>query len=202
MSDEAFRLQNKVGRLANIRGVFLDKDSESHVETTRVEDDTPELVRRSQSGDKTAFGLLYRRNRPAVYRLAHNYLRADAEDAVAETFARAWKALPRYRDRGVPFAAWLYGIARNVVKDELRRKSRTEPRAEFFDAAVHHPSEDGLDLLAAIGRLSKQHRQVVEMKYLMGLDNEAIAKTLGKSTGAVNAMRWRALAELRKVVER
>lgn len=202
MTDETLPLAVQPSAVANIRASILDKDFESHVETAAVDDGTAELVRRAQRGDKGAFGLLYRRNRPAVFRLAHNYLRDDAEDAVAETFVRAWKALPRYRDRGVPFAAWLYGIARNVVKDELRRKGRTEPRAELFDAAVQHSPEDGLDLLAAIGRLSKDHRQVVEMKYLMGLENDDIAKAMGKSTGAVNAMRWRALAELRKVVER
>ncbi|MFP5297485.1 MAG: RNA polymerase sigma factor [Actinomycetota bacterium] len=202
MNEDAVSVGPLIGPPANIQAPSSDKQVESHVDTRPSEDDSPELVRRAQRGDADAFGLLYQRNRASVYRLARSYLGGDVDDAVAETFVRAWKGLPRYRDRGLPFAAWLYGIARNVVKDELRFRKRAEPRSGLPEATVTESPEVALDLLAALGRLSDEHRKVIEMKYLMGLDNVAIAKVMRRSTGAVNAMRWRALAELRKVVER
>src|SRR5262249_17534059 len=86
------------------------------------------LVRRAQDGDRDAFGELYRIHLPAVARLVRFRVGHDDEDAVSEVFLRAWRGLASYRDTGVPFAAWLYGIARHVAIDELRRQGRLEAR--------------------------------------------------------------------------
>lgn len=160
------------------------------------------LVGRAREGDREAFGELYRLHQPAVYRLVRFHLPpAEAEDAVAETFLRAWRALPRYRDRGVPFAAWLYGIARHVVADERRRARRTAPVAEVPDRAVAvDGDEDRLDLAAAVARLPEDQRTVVELKFLVGLRNEEVGRVLRRSAGAVNALQWRALVALRRLL--
>lgn len=159
-----------------------------------------DVLERAKAGDKDAFGALYKAHHGAVYRLARFYLGARAEDAVAETFTRAWKALPRYRNTGAPFVTWLYGIARHVVADELRRSKRTETRGVLPEHAVEWAEDERLALNSAIRRLPKEQRQVIEMKYLLGMKNPEVAEVMGKSVGAVNAMQWRALAALRDLM--
>lgn len=159
------------------------------------------LVERARGGDREAFGDLYRTYHAPLFRLARAHLRDGAEDAVAETFLRAWKGLPRYRDTGIPFLGWLYGIARHVIADEFRRRAKVEPRADVPDRRVEWEVDDGLALAAAIRRLPDEQRQVVELKFLMGATNAQVAAALGKSQGAVNAKQWRALGALRRMLE-
>jgi RNA polymerase sigma-70 factor, ECF subfamily len=158
-------------------------------------------VERAKEGDAEAFGELYRRHHPSLFRLARAHLGEGAEDAVAETFMRAWKTLARYRDTGAPFFSWLYGIARHVIADEFRRRARVEPRPDFPDRRVDWAVDDKLTLAAAIRQLPDEQRHVVELKFLMGATNAEVAATLGKSVDAVNAKQWRALAALRKTLE-
>src|SRR5918999_3994570 len=164
------------------------------------------LVERARQSDKEAFGRLYQLYHGRVFRLARFHLDGAAEDVVAETFLRAWVALPRYRNTGAPFVAWLYGIARHVVADELAARRRVEPRAEPPDDSTNPgPDErlgqdDRLALAMAIARLPQAQRRVVELKFLIGLSNAEVAKAFGKTTGAINAMQWRALRTLRRML--
>ena len=160
------------------------------------------LVERARSGDKDAFGMLYRRFHSRVHGLARFYLGDGAEDAVAETFTRAWAALPRYKPGRTPFISWLYGIGRHVVVDELRRRKRTEPRESLPESGHEDNPDDKLALAAAMAQLPRQQRQVIEMKYLLGMTNPEVSAALGKKIGAVNAQQWRALQTLKKIMER
>lgn len=159
-------------------------------------DGVPSLVERSRRGDREAFAELYRLFRAPLYRLARFHLRSGAEDAVSETFLRAWKDLPRYRTTGAPFAAWLYGIARHVVADQRAAMRREEPRSTLPDRASDPATEERLTLMRAIERLPKAQRYVIEAKFLVGLSNGELAVALGKTTGAINAIQWRALRAL------
>ncbi|MEO7427849.1 MAG: RNA polymerase sigma factor [Acidimicrobiales bacterium] len=162
-----------------------------------------QLVERARNGDRDAFAELFRIHHGAVFRVARARLpHALAEDAAAETFARAWVALPRYRPTGAPFASWLYGITRNVAIDMVRRNQRSEPQAEP-DTGVVDPWADRDDLLAlaaALEALPEEQRQVIELKYLMGLTNDEVGAALGKKPGAVNAQQWRALRALERIL--
>lgn len=161
----------------------------------------PTLVQRAKAGDREAFGQIYVAHHARIFRLTRFYLGEGAEDAVAETFMQAYRSLGRYKsEANVPFIAWLYGIARNVVRTELKRRKKVECRTDLPDRSVDG-GFDNVELRHAVAKLSKEHRRLVEMKYLLGMGNEEIAAALGKSTGAVNAQRWRALKDLRKVIE-
>ena len=162
------------------------------------------LVGQARCGNRQAFGLLYLEYRAKVFHVVRCTLDpAAAEDAVAETFVRAWTALPRYRDTGAPFVAWLYGIARHVVADVHRDRARVQPEAEPPQGAttVSDRPEERLVLGAALARLPAEQRAVIELKYLADLSNEQVGIALGKSPGAVNAQQWRALASLRSMLE-
>lgn len=159
-----------------------------------------DLVRRAQAGDRAAFATLYERHGAAIARVAHSRLEAAAaDDAVAETFIRAWRGLPRYRDTGKPFVAWLHGISRNVINDTHRANARTQPSSEIEPAAIADLADDEaarVDLARAIGQLPKKQQRVIELKYLVGMTNDEVAAELGMTAGAVNTMQWRGLQNL------
>lgn len=186
---------------ANISGVKSDWNRDA-ASTAPLREDVAGLVERARRGERAAFGDLYRLYYPAIYRLARFSLGEGAEDAAAETFLRAWRALPKYKATGAPFVSWLYGIARHVVADELRARRRTVVDPDPPQAAVEDHPDDRLDLLAGLARLPARQRQVIEMKYLIGLTNPEVAAALGISVGAVNAKQWRALNSLKRMLER
>lgn len=159
------------------------------------------LVQRAKDGDRDAFGELYREHLPAVARLVRFRIGCDDEDAVSEVFLRAWRGLAGYRDTGVPFAAWLYGIARHVAIDVVRASGRTEPRAELPEAEVDPMTAEIMTLHDAIDQLPTEQRQVIELKYLVGLSNAEVASVMQITPGAVNAKQWRALRTLADLLE-
>ena len=159
-----------------------------------------ELVGMARKGDQDAFGKLFLAHHGAIFRLARATLGDGADDVASETFVRAWTALPKYQDTGAPFVAWLYGIARHVVVDELRRRSRSEPQADIAMGRVEDSHDDRLMLTTALDGLSDEQRQVLELKFFVGLTNDEVAAALGKTPGAVNAQQWRALQALRKMI--
>jgi RNA polymerase sigma-70 factor, ECF subfamily len=159
------------------------------------------LVERAKGGDRDAFGELYKEHAMAVARVVRFRLGRDDEDAVSEVFLRAWRGLASYRDTGVPFSAWLYAIARHVAIDLLRTSVRSEPRADVPDREVDEMTAELLALHDAIEQLPTEQRQVIELKYLVGLSNGEVAAAMDTSPGAVNAKQWRALKALADVLE-
>src|SRR5882757_5726912 len=95
-------------------------DSSARLHTGDL-DDEDELIRLAQAGDGAAFGRLYDRYLPSIYRYTYSKTssRSAAEDLTSETFLRAFRAIARPRTR-LNFAAWLVTIARNVVIDHHR----------------------------------------------------------------------------------
>jgi RNA polymerase sigma-70 factor, ECF subfamily len=175
-------------------------ESEEQADATS-QNAVPRLVARAKAGDREAFGDLYRLYHAPIFRVVRAQLGEGADDAVAETFVRAWASLHRYRDTGVPFVGWLYGIARNVVGDEFRRRRRVEPTDRVPDQMIGSAVDDELSLAAAIARLPAEQRAVVELKFIVGLSNAEIAAALGITPGAVNSKQWRALGRLKRALE-
>ena len=191
-------------RTANISAPNSDIQAGTYGGEEQRFDGVPQLVEKAKRGDRDAFAELYRLHHARIFRMARLHLRDlgdGAEDAVAETFLRAWAALPRYRDTGAPFVAWLYGIARHVVLDEVARGRRVMPREELPERTWGWTVDDRLTLAQAMDRLPAGQRQVVELKFLAGMRNAEVASALGKSKGAINAMQWRALGTLREILE-
>jgi RNA polymerase sigma-70 factor (ECF subfamily) len=170
------------------------------------------LIQRAKTGDTSAFAELYDRYQPAIYR--YIFYRVDdvatAEDLTGEVFLRLVEKIDRFTYRGRPLLAWLYTIARNLVADHHRQAGRSLPLS-LDDRWVADGSgpEGAIEnrltqqwLAAAIARLTEDQRQVILLKFMEGLDNETVARTLGKSVGAVKALQHRALAALRCILAR
>ena len=165
------------------------------------------LVARAQKGDRSAFAELYLRHAPALARLAAARTGAgEIDDAVAETFARAWKSIGKFTDTGRPFVSWLYAIGRNVIADGHRRAARMKVEGDIESMSIGVSDRkverlaDLIDLGRALGSLNKRQRAVIELKYLAGLNNDEVGDALGIAPGAVNTLQWRALKKLESVM--
>lgn len=166
--------------------------------------DEPGLLKRSRSGDTSAFDQLVTLHRDRVYMIANHILRndEDALDVVQDTFLRAWKNL-RLFDGAAPFRGWLSRIATNAAIDVVRRR-QVRPQTEFesapmaIDAASrttpHRPSKPGESLdraeirerfQAALATLSPEHRAVIVLKEIEDLSYQEIADSVGCSIGTV-----------------
>jgi len=170
------------------------------------------LVAALKAHDAAAIRQVYRLYADGVYRYALYQLgdRAAAEDVAGEVFLRLLTSIEHYEYRGVPLQAYLYRIARNLVVDQQRRRGRLAPlealpEKHALSANPAHLAEQRLswrELQAALGQLTEEQRQVVLLKFVEDLDNRQVAAAIGKNEGAVKSLQHRALASLRRILER
>lgn len=160
--------------------------------------------------DSDAFARLYDRTAPEVYRFAFSLTRnhARAEDVTSEVYRRALSRLDRYQDRGKPFVAWLLTIARNLVRDEARRRSGKETPLLDHDCRVEEWPGDGLvraeeaaALHIAVRRLPAVQRRVVVLRFGHERSVRDVADELGKSEAAVKQLTYRAVVRLRELMQ-
>jgi RNA polymerase sigma-70 factor (ECF subfamily) len=125
-------------------------------------------------------------------------------------FQRALNGLDRYTSRGLPFSAWLYRIAHNLVanwhRDQGRRQhvplhelSAQDLRGLSAEApeAAAETQEEQARLLAAIRRLPIERQQLLRLKFVEQLSNAEIGAVLDRSEGAIKSLYHRTLLALR-----
>lgn len=170
-----------------------------------------ELIARAKV-DKEAFGELYETYLDRIY--SYVYYRtgdvAEAEDLTAKIFMRAMKHIPNYDDRGLPFSAWLYRIARNLVanwhRDRNRRRIISLDDIAQWRAGGESPegltqlSEDKDSLLEAVRRLPADRQELLIFKFVDQLSNAEIGSIMGRSEGAIKSLYHRTLISLRTEV--
>ena len=166
------------------------------------------LVRAAKSGDASAFGELYERYRDPIYRycLSRTGTAHEAEDLTSDVFVKALQSIDRYQERGLPFVAFLYRIARNAAIDRSRTLKQplsvdelvTEPASRQNVEADAALAVDRSILLAALTKLKTEHRDVIVMRFIEGYSALEVATALGKTEGAVRTLQHRALERLRR----
>ena len=169
------------------------------------------LVERARGGDRAAQNALVERYYNDCWRYAYRLLgeRADAEDAVQETFMRAIAALPNYEDHA-RFRGWLFTIlvnqCRNLAVARTRRALRFPPLGdESFDTrlAIDPSNELGDDTLSlALAELEPAQREAVVLRFGEGLGYADIARLTGASESALKMRVKRAVARMRAFVQR
>ena len=169
-----------------------------------------ELVLRAQRGDERAFAALVRGHEQMAFRLAYMITgnAADAEDAAQEAFAKAWRALPRFRT-GEPLSPWLLRIVANEARNRRRAAGRRlhlllrAEQAQGSGGAAPSPEaaalarEERARLLAALAALPDQARLVLACRYLLDLSEDETAAALDLRRGTVKSRTSRALERLR-----
>jgi RNA polymerase sigma-70 factor (ECF subfamily) len=173
-------------------------------------DEPAQLAARMRDGDAGAFTAWVRTQHDLVYRLCRRLVadRGDAEDAVQDTFVRAWRNAPQLRDPDA-HRAWVCRIARRVCADRARRPLPRDPVAPDAVAADQRAPDEALaaeqlraQVTAAIDRLKPKHRIVLVLREIDGFDYDAIADALDLPLGTVESRLHRARAELARALER
>ncbi len=173
------------------------------------------LVMDAQAGDQHALDTLISAVRPVVLRYCRSRLATysgglDAADDVAqETCVALMRVLPRYRNQGAPFAAFVYAIASHKVADAQRRFSRSAVLVdEIPEQAEPSPTPEELVVAAVDVRAARQllDRLPLRMREVLmlragGLSADVIGERLGMSANAVRVAQHRAGAKLRALIE-
>ncbi|MEA5079970.1 MAG: sigma-70 family RNA polymerase sigma factor [Anaerolineaceae bacterium] len=166
-------------------------------------------VARACAGDSEAFSFLYERNVTRIYNYIYYRIGsdADAEDITSRVFYRAFGHINTYVEKGVPFSAWLYRIAHNLIanwhRDTHRRKEVPLEDQIELPVKADHPeramekTQEVEQLLQGIRRLSPDRQQLLILKFVEDFSNAEIANIMGKSEGAIKSLYHRALIALR-----
>jgi RNA polymerase sigma factor (sigma-70 family) len=152
--------------------------------------DESELVRRAQLGSAAAFEQLVVGHGPRLHRYLAAQLRDDGEalDVLQETLAAAWQGLPALR-RADRFRPWLAGIASNKVADSIRRRP---PQGDTDPELAGTEDPELLEAREAMASLEPRFREVLLLRYLLGLTEEEAAVALGVRVGTVKSRAARA----------
>ena len=170
--------------------------------------DDSELVAAAKE-DKEAFGEIYERHLDKIY----NYIyyrtgnQQDAEDLTAKVFYRALSHIDGYVDKGVPFQAWLYRIAHNLVANFHRDKGRRKIiplddyiahtlRSEAPDRQAEATEQEEM-LMDAIRRLPADRQQLLILKFIEQKSNAEIGEIMDRTEGAIKSLYHRTLLSLR-----
>ena len=179
----------------------------------RQEYDEEQLLHEARNGSAPAFGCIYEAYAGQVFRylFAHVDDRLDAEDLTEEVFLRTWQALPGYRERGLPFRAYLFRIAHNALIDHYRKARRQQPVVNIEDEQVQdhlpdpaqalHASLERKDVRRVLDQLPPDYRIVLDLRFLAELSPDETAQVMERSAGAVRVLQHRALTALRRLIE-
>lgn len=168
----------------------------------RAQEEEARWLARAQEGDRAAFGRLVRMHQRRVYACALQMLAdpGEAEDAVQETFLRAWRAIGRFQGSS-QLSTWLYRICVNVCLNTIRRRRRVDA-SDIADPRIPEPSADPTQgrndpalsaesqqlyrrLAGALDQLSESLRTTVILVLIQGLPHKEAAEVLGCPEGTV-----------------
>jgi RNA polymerase sigma-70 factor (ECF subfamily) len=160
--------------------------------------------------DENALATIYTIYHPRVLNYALSQLRdpQTAEDVASEVMLKVLEAIGRYRFNGVPLAAWVFRIARNALIDVRRRRSRyagcalpeglASPNADTASKVEAALERDRLH--NALLGLREEHRHVLVLRFMEGMNTAEVAFILGRSQSSVKALQYRALNRLRRTM--
>lgn len=179
-----------------------------------------ELVRRVQSrasGDVSgveAIGELYDRHQERIFRYIWSRVsnRFVAEDLTGEVFIRMIAHLPKFQPRQVPFKAWLFRIAHNLIIDHYRSEGLKQslPLDDFDETILDEDNsaqefEQKIlldDVWRALHELNPLQQEILVLRFLMGFSLQEVASIVEKTVSAVKMNQYRGLKELRAILAR
>ena len=170
-----------------------------------------DIVQRARSGDQQALAQLYDLYFPRIYRymVARTGNPAEAEDATEEVFVKMLGAIGAFEWRQVPFAAWLFRIAHNQLVSYARKNGAHRQDAPLVDS-IPDPAPDPFirvedklffeQIFGLAHSLPQAQREVLWLRFAVGLSVGDTARTLGKLENNVKVLQHKAIARLQKLV--
>ena len=175
--------------------------------------DDATLVAQAKQGERAAFEQIYDQHRQPIFN--YIYFRVGdsdlAEDLTSDVFVRMVDKIGKYTQNGRPLAAWLYTIARNLVIDHHRRDNQLTwvPLEERLIEARDYNPDNETDrnllqecLMKALQHLTDEQRQVILLKFVERRSNADVGTILGKTEGSIKSLQHRALAALRRALDK
>jgi RNA polymerase sigma-70 factor (ECF subfamily) len=169
------------------------------------------VVQRAKDGDPGALTGLYEEHAPRLYRYFLPRVGGrsqQAEDLTEEVFVRMIERLERYEDRGLPFGAWLFRIAHNLLIDHQRRLPKQPLVAIDECEKLRGPAEkeiqqalDQHEITITMDLLTSDQRNVIQLRFLEGLSIIETAAALGKTDESVKKLQARGLMAMRRILE-
>jgi len=160
--------------------------------------------------DPSRFAELYENNFARVYAYVVRRVgnRAETEDLTSEVFHQALANLKRFEWRGIPFSAWLFRIAANLISDRWQRSGREQVAddPQQIESAQASPAEieeveRRATLFRLVGNLPAEQRRVVVLRFVEQKSIKEVAQEIRKTEGAVKQLQFRALSSLRERME-
>jgi RNA polymerase sigma-70 factor, ECF subfamily len=152
-------------------------------------------VARAQEGDRDAIAFLYARFADDI----HGYVRSivrdhhEAEDVTQHVFAKLIGVIGSYRERDVPFFAWMLRVARNVAIDHIRSQRLVPVEEVRVSEGAWEPYEAARakDIKEALETLPEAQREVLVLRHFAGMSPTEIAARTGRSEGSVHGLHHR-----------
>jgi RNA polymerase sigma-70 factor (ECF subfamily) len=157
--------------------------------------DPRELIQRAAAGDDAAWQELFGQHYARLYRFFRSRVptHQQAEDLASDVFLEAFRCIGSFRWQGVPFAGWMYGIARRVLASHYRARPQAELRPE------EHVRDEyvAVEIRDILQRIQPEYRTALELRFVVGLSGEEAAAVMGRSHGAFRSLLLRAVRAYR-----
>jgi len=175
-------------------------------------EEIPALLARAVAGDQQAWREIVQRWSPRVYGFLRGYTNNSdlAEEITQSVFCTVAAKLCDYVEQGY-FEAWLFRVALNRLRDEMRRRKRHAPPmdaellgdlAPLKQSEQHASGEELLALREALGQLPENDRLVIELRHQGGMGFQQMADLLHEPLGTLLARHHRALRKLKGLIGR
>jgi RNA polymerase sigma-70 factor (ECF subfamily) len=176
------------------------------------DDGIEQAIERVRAGDTAAYRLVVRAYQHEIWRVAAYALgtRLETEDLAQQAFVVAYQRIDRF-ERGRDFGAWLRGIARNLVRDQVRKKAREDQRMRrylaYLEASVPKDDADAREaemrraLAACREELPDAAREALALRYDEGHDFSRVAEAIGRTVAGARQLLQRTRLQLRQCIE-
>ena len=168
-------------------------------------------IERARAGDQQALAAVYDWYLPRVYRYVLSRLGnvAEAEDLTEDIFLRMLGAIADYKRTSVPFSAWLFRIARNHLVSYYRKNGNRKDHGTLQETMADSRQDPASivetqlilgEVAEAVQRLPAAQRDVIALRFAVGLSIAETAQVLGKRQGNVKALQHKAVTRLQKIL--
>lgn len=168
------------------------------------------ILQKAIRGDGSAFAQLYDEHQSVIFRFVAQRVEDEqtAEDLTATIFMKCWEKLGKYQDRGLPFRAWLFRVARNAVIDHYRTRKLQSPLELVLNVADKAlPVLDWVSsrietkrITDMLNQLTLAQQDVLKLRLIDGLTTDQTAASLHKTAGAIRALQMRGLHSMAKLI--